>query len=99
LCRHLFREWAAQAHLVRDLFANPFRPAVTLDPAWLTWNGGTVPWLARAIYADRAFDQFPLLADAVEDAGCGDTETLGHLREPGRHVRGCWAVDLLLGKE
>jgi hypothetical protein len=52
----------------------------------------------RAIYADRAFDRLPLLADALEDAGCTDDELLGHLRAPGPHVRGCWAVDLVLGK-
>jgi hypothetical protein len=98
LCHHVFQEWAAQADLLRDLFANPFRPAATLDPAWLAWNGGTLPWLARAIYADRAFEQFPLLADALEDAGCSDTELLGHLRGPGPHVGGCWALDLILGK-
>jgi hypothetical protein len=54
--------------------------------------------LAQGIYADRAFDRLTLLADALEDAGCADADTLGDLRGPGPHVRGCWAVDLVPGK-
>src|SRR5262249_37713894 len=91
-------EFAAQTALVRDLFGNPFRPAQA-DPAWLAWNGGTVPKLAEAVYPERAFDRLPVLADALEEAGCCDAELLSHLRSPGPHVRGCWAVDLLIGKE
>jgi hypothetical protein len=63
------------------------------------WNGGTVLRLARAIYDGRAFDQLPVLADAPGGAGCSDPELLGHMRVPGPHNRGYWAVDLLLGKE
>jgi hypothetical protein len=55
--------------------------------------------LATSIYVSHAFDRIPLLADALEDAGCTDAELLGHLRGPGPHVRGCWAVDVVLGKE
>jgi hypothetical protein len=55
--------------------------------------------LAAAFYAERAFDHLPILADAVEEAGCSDEALLGHLRGPDPHVRGCWAVDLILGKE
>jgi hypothetical protein len=87
-----------QADSVREVFGNPFRP-VAVNPAWLAWNGGTVPKLAAAIYDKRAFDRLPVLADALEDAGCSDPDLLGHLREPRPHARGCWAVDLLLGKE
>jgi hypothetical protein len=83
---------------LRDVFGNPFRP-VRIDPAWLAWNGSTVPRLAQTVYDERAFDRLPVLADALEDAGCSDADLLGHLRGPGPHVRGCWAVDLLLGKE
>jgi hypothetical protein len=54
--------------------------------------------IARAIYDGRAFERMPILADALEDAGCGDADILRHCREPGEHVRGCWVVDLLLGK-
>jgi hypothetical protein len=87
-----------QAALLRDLFGNPFRP-VAVDPAWLTWNGGTVPRLAQAIYDERCFDRLPILADALEDAGCHDLAILTHCRGPGPHVRGCWVVDALLGKK
>jgi hypothetical protein len=90
-------ERVTQAALLRDLFGNPFRP-VALDSAWLAWQGGTIPKLAQAIYDDRAFDRLPVLADALLDAGCEDADLLGHLRGPGPHVRGCWPVDLLLGK-
>jgi hypothetical protein len=79
---------------VRCIFGNPFR-TVTTEPAWLT---STVRTLAEGIYQDRAFDRLPILADALEDAGCADHDLLGHLRSPGPHVRGCWALDLILGK-
>jgi hypothetical protein len=86
--------------LLRDLFGPLlFRPAPRVDPAWLAWNGGTVRNLAETIYGDRAFDRLPVLADALEDAGCADPDILAHCRGPGPHVRGCWAIDLLLGKE
>ncbi len=94
-----FREQSWQAELVRCVFGNPFRPAPAVAPGWLAWNGGTVPKLAAALYEEFAFERLPLLADALEDAGCPDAALLGHLRGPGPHVRGCWAVDLLLGKE
>jgi hypothetical protein len=84
--------------LIRDLFGNPFRP-VFLDPAWLAWSGSTVPNLAQAIYDDQAFSQLPILADALEEAGCTDAEILDHCRHPGEHVRGCWLLDLILAKE
>jgi hypothetical protein len=84
--------WRIQASLLRDIFGNPFRP-VAVDPGWRRLN---VVSLAEAIYTDRAFDRLPLLAGALEDAGCTDADLLGHLRGPGPHVRGCWAVDLLL---
>jgi hypothetical protein len=82
------------ADLIRDIFGNVFRP-VTCDPAWRTAN-----MIARAqsIYDDRAFDRLPILADALEDAGCDNSDILNHCRQPGEHVRGCWVVDLLLGK-
>jgi hypothetical protein len=89
----------SQADLLRDIFGNPFRPLPQLNPAWLAWEGGTVPKLAASIYEERAFDRLPILADALEEAGCDAAELLTHLRGPGPHVRGCWAVDLLLGKE
>jgi hypothetical protein len=93
------KELAANCDLLRCIFGNPFHPQPVLDSSILAWNGGTVPKLAQAVYEERAFDRLPVLADALEDAGCADAELLGHLRGPGPHVRGCWAVDLLLGKE
>ena len=89
------REMRAQAALVRDVFGNPPRP-VPLDPRWRTPD---VVGLACAIYEDRAFDRLPLLADALMDAGCADEQVLGHCRLEGPHARGCWVVDLALGKE
>jgi hypothetical protein len=91
------RERAAQAALVRDVFGNPFRP-ISINRAWLSWNGDTILKMARAVYDDRAFDGLPILADALEDAGCTDAQILDHCRRPGEHVRGCWVVDALLGK-
>jgi hypothetical protein len=76
---------------------NPFR-LVSVDPSWLEWDGGTAPRLAAAIYDERAFDRLPILADALEDAGRTDADILGHCRSGREHVRGCWVVDLLLGK-
>jgi hypothetical protein len=78
----------------RDIFGNPFHP-ISVDPSWLT---STVTQLAQGIYADRAFDRLSILADALQDAGCANADLLDHCRGPGPHVRGCWAVDLLLGK-
>jgi hypothetical protein len=96
----------AQAVLLRDIFGNPFRPPPRPQVAWLTWNDGTVRRLAEAIYNERSLPKGHLdgtrigvLADALEDAGCADPDLLGHLRGLGPHLRGCWAVDLLLGKE
>jgi hypothetical protein len=86
-----------QVALLRDVFSNPFRP-VALAPAWRTWNDGAIPTFAQGVYEDRAFDRLPILADMLEDAGCTDRDILDHCRSGGEHVRGCWVVDLLLGK-
>jgi hypothetical protein len=91
------QEPARQVKHLRELF-NPFRRRC-IDPAWLAWHGGTVRQLAQAIYDERAFDRLPVLADALEEAGCDEADLLGHLRGPGPHLLGCWAVDALLGKE
>jgi hypothetical protein len=72
---------------------------LSVDPSWLAWNDRTVVKLAQAIYNEKAFDRLPILADALEDAACSDVDILAHCRGPGPHVRGCWVVDLLLGKE
>jgi hypothetical protein len=94
-----------QSALLHDLFGPlPFRP-VSLTPAVLAWNDATVARLARATYEERHMPEGTLdnarlavLADALEEAGCSDADILGHLRGLGPHVRGCWIVDLLLGK-
>ncbi|MBA4064380.1 MAG: hypothetical protein C0501_11835 [Isosphaera sp.] len=81
---------------MREIFGNPFRHVV-VDPAWRT---STVVALAAGVYDERAFDRLPILADALQDAGCDSDDLLTHLRDPNAtHVRGCWALDLVLGKE
>jgi hypothetical protein len=91
-----------QVSLLRDVFGNPFLP-IALNPAWQT---PTVLALAQAAYDHRTLpsghlepDRLAVLADALEEAGCTDANILTHLRQPGEHVRGCWAVDLVLGKQ
>jgi anti-anti-sigma regulatory factor len=69
-----------------------------LGPSCLAWNGGTVPQLARAIRDGRAYDRLPILADALEEAGCAHADTLNHCRQAGPHVPGCWALSLILGE-
>lgn len=91
------QERAFQADMLRCIVGNPFL-AVAIDQGCLAWQDGTVVRLAQAIYDDRAFDQLPILADALEEAACTDEWILSHLRFPGSHVRGCVAVDVLLGK-
>jgi hypothetical protein len=82
--------------LLHCVFGNPFRP-VTFTPAWQTSD---VMLLARDIYDEKAFDRMPILADALQDAGCDSADILNHLRDPNAtHVRGCWAIDLVLSKE
>ena len=84
-----------QTALLRDVIGNPFHP-VTFDPDWRT---PAVVALARMMYDGRDFAHLPILADALEDAGCQDADILAHCRGPGPHARGCWVVDLVLGKE
>ncbi len=91
-------EKRVQADLVRDIFGNHFR-STAIDPTCLTWKAGLIQRLAQTIYDEPAFDRLPLVATALEEAGCDNAEILAHLRGPGPHVRGCWALDLVLGKE
>jgi hypothetical protein len=89
-------ELAQAAHQFRCIFGNPFRP-VTFDPAWRTSD---VVLLAQGIYDERAFDRMPFLADALQDAGCDNADILAHCRDASTpHARGCWVVDLVLGKQ
>jgi hypothetical protein len=91
--------------ILRDLFGNPFQ-ASALPNSVLAWNDACVVRLAEGVYEDRLLpagtfrpDRLAVLADALEEAGCTDADILGHLRGPGPHVRGCFAVDLILNKE
>jgi hypothetical protein len=84
-----------QCGLLRDIFRNPFRP-VTANPAWLL---PSVVALAQSIYDDRAFERLPELSEALVAARCDNQQILDHCRSEGQHVRGCWVVDLVLGKE
>jgi hypothetical protein len=88
------REKVALAALLRDIFGNPFRP-VALGPSWVT---STAVTLARQMYDARDFSLMPILADALQDAGCEGEDVMDHCRTGGVHVRGCWVVDLLLAK-
>jgi hypothetical protein len=101
--RLLLEHRRAQTAILLDVFDNPFR-AVTVSPLLLTWRNSTIPALAQSIYDNRSpsgtLDPARLseLASLLGEAGCQDAELLEHLRGPGPHIRGCWVVDLLLGK-
>jgi hypothetical protein len=84
-----------RCNLLRCIFGNPFRPTA-LDAQWLT---PTVTSLAASIYERRAFEQMPVLGDALEESGCSNEEVLKHCRSGDEHVRGCWVVDKVLGRE
>jgi hypothetical protein len=97
-------ERAGQAYLLRDIFGNPFR-VVVVASRWLHWQDAAVVRLAQAAYESRILPagtldntRLAVLADALEEAGCSDEQILGHLRSGGEHFRGCWVLDLLLGK-
>ena len=85
------------ADLVREVLGNPFRPP-TIDPAWLHWNHGATLHIAEQIASSGDFADLPILADALEDAGCRDDELLQHMRGKTVHVPGCWALDAVLGR-
>jgi hypothetical protein len=87
-------ETKGQIDLLRDIFDNPFRP-LTFDSDWRT---STAVALAQQMYDSRDYSPMPILADALQDAGCDSSDILDHCRGPGPHVRGCWVVDLVLGK-
>jgi len=94
-CRRAYdAESEVQCHLLRDIFGNLFRPG-KLARTWLTAN---VAAISQMIYDDRHFSDLPILADALDDAGCHDADILAHCRQPGPHVRGCWVVDAVLGR-
>ncbi len=86
---------ANHAAVVRDIFGNPFQPVAFASE----WRTGTAVPLARQMYESRDFSAMPILADALQDAGCDNNDVLTHCRSAGPHVRGCWVADLVLGKE
>jgi hypothetical protein len=93
--RKMRQEERGQTGLLRDMFGSSFG-AISIEPRWLTSD---VIDLARVCYDERAFERLPILADALMDAGCDNDEIINHCREQGRgHVKGCWVIDLLLGK-
>jgi hypothetical protein len=87
-------EGDSQCSLVRDIIGNPFRPVCIKE----SWRTPAVVRLANAIYEERAFDRLPSLAEALVEAGCNNEDILQHCRQAEGHVRGCWVVDVLLGK-
>jgi hypothetical protein len=98
-------EPAEQCRLLREIIGNPYRPVPPFSSTSLAWNNGTVRRLAEAAYEDRELPsgrldpaRLAVLADALEEAGCTEADLLDHLRRPGPHVRGCFVLDLLLGK-
>lgn len=104
-------EIAPRAALLRDIFGNPWKPVASLyrlakldNSGWsglkkipaVDWLTPTVLALARAVHDGRAFGRMPVLADALEEAGCADEAVLSHCRGAGPHCRGCWVIDLIL---
>lgn len=87
------------ASLIREIFAFPSGSAMTIDASIISWSDGTIPKLAQAIYEERAFDRMPILGDAFEEADCHNAKILSHCRQQEEHVRGCWVVDMILGKQ
>jgi hypothetical protein len=89
------REESAQAELIRDVLGNPFRP-IAFSPEWRT---DTAMALAQQMYESHEFSAMPILADALQDAGCNNDEILDHCRNTNQpHARGCWVNDLVLGR-
>lgn len=84
------------AGYLRDIYHNPFKPMPILDPRWLTAN---VCDLAESIYENNGFHLIGILGDALMDAGCDDEQIMQHCYNGMEHVKGCWVVDLILGKE
>jgi hypothetical protein len=83
--------------LLREILGNPLRSMI-IERAWLRWNGECVTKIAQGIYERSDFSRMPILADALEEAGCDQPEILAHCRGPDCHVKGCWVLDLLLGR-
>ncbi len=81
--------------LLCEVIFNPWQTLPQVKPAWLRWNEGTVAKMVQTICEEGRFEETPIVADALEEAGCNERRILDHLRSAGPHVRGCWALDLL----
>jgi hypothetical protein len=88
-----------QLFWIRCIFGTPFIFRGEMGFSFLGWKDRTISKIAQAIYDEKAFDRLPILGDVLEEAGCTDQAILAHCRQPGEHVRGCWALDQILGKE
>jgi len=93
------RDESYVADLIREIFGNPFRPLPIIEPSWLRWQDELIPKSAKQIYEKKMFADLPVVADMLEEVGCTDLAIVNHCRSPGPHVRGCWVIDLLLGKK
>jgi hypothetical protein len=91
-------EARVQMELLRDIFGPLLIRWIPFAEEWREWKRGCVPKLARAIYDDERFDLLPILADALQEAGCTDSDVLAHCHAKARHIRGCWVVDWVLGR-
>jgi hypothetical protein len=92
------RARALEVALVADIYGTAFHEPWTVRPEWLRWNDGCLVKMARVLYDGHRFEEMPILADALEEAGCEDMHVLDHCRSHPRHARGCWVVDALLSK-
>ena len=86
------------AAFLHDIFGNPFLPPRPLPAGVLAWKDATIRRIAEGVYEERTFERLPILADALIDAGCEQEGLIEHCRSETGHVRGCWGVDLILGR-
>jgi ATP-dependent Clp protease ATP-binding subunit ClpA len=93
-----FRDEAEKLKRKKQSIIHDWYNQYAIDPSWLSWNDGTVVKMARGIYEEQRWEELPILADALEEAGCTDREILDHCRRPGSHASLCWVLVLLLGK-
>jgi hypothetical protein len=90
------KEQAGQCQMIREVFGSMGFRTVRLDPSWLTAEAKN---MAKAVYDECRFSDLSILADALAEAGCTNTDILNHCLQPDLHVRGCWVVDLVLGQQ
>lgn len=91
-------ETPEQCRLAREIFFNPFRQLV-FDESWMSWNDGLIKRMAHTIYDEQRYDELSVLGDALEEAGCEESLILNHCRQVDEHIRGCWLIDFLTGRD